>query len=63
MNELKRCFAALGFDSVPESPMAVIERAAELMEQRRGGTESDKLARRVIRENRDMCLAELRRQT
>ncbi len=56
MSEIKRCFAALGFKEIPDNPMAVIERAADLIAARKGETESDKLARQTIIENRDMCL-------
>ena len=56
MSEIKRCFAALGFSEVPENPMEIIERAEDLIAARKGETESDKLARQTIAENRDMCL-------
>lgn len=56
MSELKRCFLALGFTSVPDNPMAVIEKASAMMEKHKDSTETDRLARQAIRENRDMCL-------
>lgn len=56
MSEIKRCFTALGFDEVPSNPMEVIERASELMDQHKDSTETDRLARQTIKENRNMCL-------
>lgn len=53
---MKRCFSQLGFTEMPKNPMEVIERAAELMEGHKDSTETDRLARQAIRENRDMCL-------
>ena len=61
MSKLKKCFAALGFTEKPATEQEVIDRCGELMEQHRDSTESDRLARQLLRENRDMCLAELRR--
>lgn len=56
MSEIKRCFQALGFDRVPDNPMDVIQRASDLMEDHKDSTETDRLARQTIAENRDMCL-------
>lgn len=56
MSELKRYFSALGFTSMPDNPMAVIEKAAAMMTQHKDSTETDRLARQAIRENRDLCL-------
>ena len=63
MSEIKRCFTALGFDKVPGNPMEVIERASELMDQHKDSTETDRLARQTIRENRDMCLETMEGRT
>lgn len=56
MSEIKRCFQQLGFSEVPQNPMAVIERATELMDNHKDSTETDRLARQTITENRDLCL-------
>ena len=61
MSELKKCFAALGFADMPATEQEVIDRYGELMEKHKDSTESDRLARKLLRENRDMCLAEIRR--
>ena len=61
MSELKKCFAALGFSEKPATEQEVIDRCGELMEKHKDSTESDRLARQLLCENRDMCLAELRR--
>lgn len=56
MSELKRYFAALGFTSMPDSTTEVIERASAMMEKHKDSTETDRLARQAIRENRSLCL-------
>lgn len=57
MGEIKRCFAALGFSEIPTNPMDVIARADEMLQMHKDSTETDRLARQTIKENRDMCLA------
>lgn len=61
MNKLRKCFAALGFTELPATEQEIIDRCGELMEKHKDSTESDRLARQLLRENRDMCLAEMRR--
>lgn len=61
MSELKKCFAALGFAELPATEQEIIDRCGVLMEKHKDSTESDRLARQLLRENRDMCLAEMRR--
>jgi len=56
MSEIPRCFQALGFDKMPENVMEVEERYNELLGRRRSGTESDRLARQLLRENYEMCI-------
>lgn len=56
MSEIQRCFQALGFDRIPENAMELEERYSELIGRRRSGTESDRLARQLLRENYEMCL-------
>lgn len=58
MSELKACFRALGFDSVP-TERELRERYTTLNTKVRSETESDNLARRLLRENYEMCREEL----
>ncbi len=59
MSELKNCFKALGFTEMPKDAATVARRCGVLMEQHKDSTETDRLARQTLRENRDLCLAEL----
>lgn len=59
MEELKSCFKALGFTEMPADPATVARRCGVLMEQHKDSTETDRLARQALRENRDLCFAEL----
>ena len=61
MSELEKCFTGLGFTEPPATEQEVIDRCGELMEKFKDSTESDRLAQQMLRENRDMCLAEIRR--
>lgn len=61
MGELKKCFAALGFTETPKTEQEVEARFSARMEQFKDSTESARLARQLLRENRDMCLDELRK--
>ena len=58
MSELKACFRALGFDSVP-TERELKERYEALDAKRRSETESDALARKLLRENYALALGEL----
>ena len=60
MSELKRCFTALGFTEMPATEQEVIDRCGALMEKHKDFTESDRMARQLLRENRDMCLAAMK---
>lgn len=59
--ETAQCFRALGFGSVPS-----LEELEERYEQRRGaaksGTESDKLANRLLEENYRACLSQIEKK-
>lgn len=61
MSELKNCFKALGFTEMPTDPATVARRCDVLMEQHKDSTETDRLARELLRQNRDLCYAELAR--
>lgn len=63
MIQLKKCFAALDFEELPETEQEVVDRCNAKMEKHKDSTESDRLARQLLRENRDMCIAEMRRRT
>lgn len=56
MSEIKRCFAALGFSEIPATEQEVVDRAGEMLAMHKDSTETDRLARQTIAENRDMCL-------
>ena len=58
MSELKACFRALGFDRVP-TEQELTERYEALEAKKRSETESDNLARKILRENYEMSLQEL----
>ena len=58
MSELKACFRALGFDRVP-TERELKERYEALDAKRRSETESDALARMLLRENYELALEEL----
>lgn len=59
MSELKPCFTALGFSELPPDQITVIKRCGVLLEQVKGDTESDRLKRFLLIENRKLCLREL----
>lgn len=61
MSELKKCFAALGFTELPATEQEVEEQYARRMENYKDSTESHRLTRQLLRENRDQCLAALRK--
>lgn len=58
MSELKSCFKALGFTKMPEDAATVVRRCGVLMEQHKDSTESDRLARHLLREILDLCRAQ-----
>lgn len=60
MSKLKRCFAALGFTETPATEQEVEARYGALLAEHKGSTETDRLARQLLQENRDMCLAAMR---
>ena len=60
MSELKACFWALGFDRVP-TEQELKERYEALNAKKRSETESDALARKLLRENYELALKELGR--
>lgn len=62
MSEMKACFRALGFDRVP-TEQELKERYEELNAKKRSETESDALARKLLRENYEMALEELHHGT
>ena len=62
MSELKACFRALGFDRVP-TEQELKERYEALKAEKRSETESDNLARKLLRENYEMSLQELHNGT
>lgn len=55
---MKACFRALGFDHVP-TEQELKERYEALDAKRRSETESDNLARKLLRENYELALGEL----
>ena len=59
MSELKRCFKALGFTVMPKTVEEVEAAFSAAMEKHKDSTETDRLARQTLRENRDMCVAVL----
>ena len=61
MKELKDCFRALGFTEMPKDAATVARRCGVSMEQRKDSTETDRMARKLLRENRDLCLAEMQK--
>lgn len=61
MSNIKKCFKSLGFTEAPTTEQEVEARFGAEMEKHKDSTESDRLARQTLRENRDMCLAEIRR--
>ena len=58
MSDLKACFRALGFDRVP-TEQELKERYEALNAKVRSETESDALARKLLRENYELALGEL----
>lgn len=59
MEKIKRCFEALGFETVPETAEEVEAHYRSKLEEHKDSTETDRLARQILAENRDACLAEL----
>lgn len=62
MSNIRNCLAALDFEEMPETEQEVVDRCNAKMEKHKDSTESDRLARQLLRENRDMCIAEMRRR-
>lgn len=60
MSDLKRCFKALGFTVMPETVEEVETAFSAALEKHKDSTETDRLARQTLRENRDMCIAALK---
>lgn len=60
MNELKRCFMALGFTAMPGTAEEIETAFSAALEKHKDSTETDRLARQTLRENRDMCIAALK---
>ena len=60
MSDLRACFRALGFDRMP-TEQELRERYEALDAKRRSETESDALARKLLRENYELALCELER--
>ena len=58
MSQLKNCFKALGFTELPTAA-EVTAAYEELSAKIRSNTESDRLSKQLLQENRDKCLAEL----
>ena len=58
MSDLRACFRALGFNSVP-TEQELKERYEALNAKVRSETESDALARKLLRENYELALGEL----
>lgn len=58
MSDLRACFRALGFNSVP-TEQELKERYIALNAKRRSETESDNLARKLLLENYELALGEL----
>lgn len=59
MSDLKRCFKALGFTAMPGTAEEIETAFSAALEKHKDSTETDRLARQTLRENRDLCLAEL----
>lgn len=58
MSDLRACFRALGFNSVP-TEQELKKRYEALNAKVRSETESDALARKLLRENYELALGEL----
>lgn len=61
MSELKNCFTALGFNELPDCEASVTNRYRALMEKHKDSTETDRTARQLLRENYELCCAELKK--
>ena len=60
MSELKRCFKALGFTVMPGTVAEIETAFSTALEKHKDSTETDRLVRQTLRENRDMCIAALK---